>query len=83
MDNHEAARMRWRCRRGLLELDLLLQKFFDRCYHQLSPDDRATFGRLLELPDQTLLEVLLKGADVPSDVGTGNIVNKIRQASES
>lgn len=52
--NVEYNRLRWQCRRGLLELDLVLQRFIEREYQNLSTDERANFARLLKMPDQTL-----------------------------
>ncbi|MHB1586488.1 MAG: FAD assembly factor SdhE [Acidiferrobacteraceae bacterium] len=59
------ARLRWRCRRGLLELDLLLTRFVDG----LSPDDRETLldlERLLTHPDMDLAN-WLRGESAPDD----------------
>ena len=50
----EADRIRWQCRRGLLELDLVLAKFLDRHLENLSPDDLAALKRLLDYPDNDL-----------------------------
>jgi len=82
MAYEEEARIAWRCRRGLLELDLLLGEFFDKHYRHLSPHERAAFVRLLDLSDPMLLDVLLKGAEPPQDIGVANIVNTIRQTTE-
>jgi antitoxin CptB len=54
----EADRLRWRCRRGLLELDLVLLRFLDGQYSQLPPFDRQAFESLLQLQDDTLLEMI-------------------------
>ena len=47
-------RLRWQCRRGLLELDLVLHAFVEREYAKLTLSERDDFARLLEMPDQTL-----------------------------
>lgn len=52
-------RMRWRCRRGLLELDLILARFLERRYHELDPELRALFNELIEQPDNDLLDLAL------------------------
>ncbi len=57
-------RLRWRCRRGMLELDLLLQGFLDRGYSQLDDVQKRLFVSLLELPDQTLIEYLLGSSEI-------------------
>jgi antitoxin CptB len=52
-------RLRWRGRRGLLENDLLIQRFLDREGDALNAADVQALGRLLELPDPVLFELLL------------------------
>jgi antitoxin CptB len=52
-------RVRWRCRRGLLELDLVLTRFLDRGYGRLGPDERDVFLELLEQPDNDLLDLAM------------------------
>ncbi|CAM4450460.1 succinate dehydrogenase assembly factor 2 [Shewanella livingstonensis] len=48
------ARVRWACRRGMLELDILLQPFIESQYEAMSDDDKTTFIRLLECEDPEL-----------------------------
>jgi len=52
-------RIRWRCRRGLLELDLVLEAFLARGYGRLDAGERALFDELLEYPDGELLDLAL------------------------
>ena len=47
-------RLRWACRRGMLELDILLAPFLDEAYDQLSIEDKAIFERLLVCQDPEL-----------------------------
>ena len=77
IDEHYAARIRWRCRRGMLELDILLEQFFDNHFHQLNEQQRQDFERLLETPDQTLNTWFLGQAD-PQDQSLKQIVDMIR-----
>jgi antitoxin CptB len=70
-------RLRWRCRRGLLELDVLLGRFLECRYDSLAAAERTAFERLLRESDQTL-SAWLNGQDRPRDIGLRNIVNKIR-----
>lgn len=72
-----AARLAWQCRRGMSELDLLLQRFLDRCYSGLETNEQLDFVRLLEYPDQLLLEYLL-GRMTPSDPALAVLVARIR-----
>ena len=52
-------RVRWHCRRGLLELDLVLAAFLDRGYQRLDTAQRSLFDELLEQPDNDLLDLAL------------------------
>lgn len=54
----EFERARWRCRRGLLELDIVLQRFMDRHYMQLDEQGLEQFERLLALPDNDLWDLI-------------------------
>jgi antitoxin CptB len=61
----------WRCRRGMKELDVLLERFARQHYGSASPGHRRAFERLLELPDPLLVDLLLgppgQGALGPDD----------------
>jgi len=52
-------RVRWRCRRGLLELDLVLEAFLARGYERLDAAQRGLFNELLDRPDNDLLDLAL------------------------
>ena len=52
----EVNRLRWRSRRGMLELDLLLLPFFDEVFRDLPDSEQQSFVRLLEQDDPDLLE---------------------------
>jgi antitoxin CptB len=70
-------RLRWQCRRGLLELDLLFVRFLDHRYSKLNTDEQGAFQRLLEQPDQTLLSWIQGQNEPPPDLK--NIVNYVIQ----
>jgi len=76
-DARHLARLRWRCRRGLLELDLILGTFLEQQYPHLPADEQATFERLLTLPDETLFGYV-QGHN-SADQEFEQIVRKIRQ----
>lgn len=59
-ETEELRRLRWRCRRGMLELDIVLQRFLDHGYTGLDEQQRQAFTDLLELSDNTLLAYLNK-----------------------
>ena len=56
----DPARLRWKCRRGLLELDIVLQQFLSSQYATLSPAEQASFEALLGSADQDLYELLFR-----------------------
>lgn len=56
----------WRCRRGLLELDVLLLRFFQAEFFGLSHDEKQSFQWLLTQDDQCLQNWLLFGAQIQS-----------------
>lgn len=84
MQPHSAAtelnRLRWQCRRGMRELDLLLQQFLDSGYADLDAQAAQAFARLLDCPDALLLEWLL-GRQRPSDKDVADVVQRIRCAA--
>ena len=78
----ELSRLRWQCRRGMLELDLFLEGFMDKAYIQLSAEEKETFNRLLETPDQMLLDYLM-GRVIPYDKDIANVAKQVRLAAGS
>ncbi|MBA4740005.1 MAG: succinate dehydrogenase assembly factor 2 [Burkholderiales bacterium] len=75
---NEMDRMRWSCRRGLLELDLVLQRFLSEEYPLLDSKQKETFGRLLGIPDNDLLDLAMGRADT-TDEAFGEIVQLMRK----
>jgi antitoxin CptB len=59
IDRHELSRLRWRCRRGLLENDLLIERFFARHEATLTRTQAQALAALMELGDNELLDLLL------------------------
>lgn len=58
IDATEKKRMRWRSRRGLLELDIVLERFLAHGFDQLDQAQLADYRRLLELDDNDFLDVV-------------------------
>jgi len=54
----EQERARWRCRRGLLELDIVLQRFVDKYYGKLDEEEIRQFETLLGLSDNDLWDMI-------------------------
>jgi antitoxin CptB len=72
----EARRLLWRCRRGMKELDVLLERFARRELPGASTEQRQTLTRLLELPDPELVDYLL-GQAIPPDRDLVDLVAQI------
>lgn len=53
-DKIEKAKLRWACRRGMLELDVLFMPFVDEAYDDLSAENKLIFERLLTCDDPEL-----------------------------
>ncbi len=68
----------WASRRGMLELDLLLQPFVENTYDSLDEDDQLRFEALLEREDQQLFVWLMK-REQPTDRDTQRIVQIIHE----
>ena len=58
-DSDRRRGLRWRARRGLLENDLILKRFFDRHEASLSDEEVAAVEELMELTDNELLDLFL------------------------
>jgi antitoxin CptB len=65
----ELGRLRWRCRRGMRELDVLLVGYLERHYREADDAERAAFEGLLELPDPTLADLCFGRLDPPPRFG--------------
>ncbi|MCW8907229.1 MAG: succinate dehydrogenase assembly factor 2 [Sedimenticola sp.] len=66
-------KLRWQCRRGMLELDYILIGFLDRHFSDLSREDQELFVRMLDLEDQLILDWVM-GNVVPSDPAMRRLV---------
>jgi len=60
LGERELSKLRWRCRRGLLENDLLIEKFFHRHEGTLTISQAKGMGDLMNLSDNDLLDLLLQ-----------------------
>lgn len=75
-DFQELNRLRWRCRRGMRELDALLMRFVDGLYTSASPAEQAGFQHLLSLPDPEIL-ALLAGQAPGDDPDVNRVIQQI------
>jgi antitoxin CptB len=76
-DEKSLERLRWRCRRGLLELDIVLGRFVAQCYSGLDEAQQITFDALLDLPD-TVLWDLVAGRQEAAEKDQQLLLEKVR-----
>jgi len=72
----ENARLHWQCRRGMLELDLLLSDFLSNGYELLEHQQQKIFIDLLETPDPELFEYLMRRS-VHKEAHVQDVINTI------
>jgi antitoxin CptB len=75
-------RLLWACRRGMLELDLILAPFVENVYDSLEENDKLRFQVLLECEDQSLFMWFMKRDD-PTNPDMQRIVQLIRDSRRS
>jgi antitoxin CptB len=72
----EARRLLWRCRRGMKELDVLLERFARGELPGASGEQRRTFARFLELPDPLLADYLF-GYAIPPEPELAELARRL------
>jgi antitoxin CptB len=73
IDERELSKLRWRCRRGLLENDLFIERFFARYAQELTRVQAAALGQLMDLADNDLLDLLLCRREPEGEINTTEI----------
>lgn len=71
------AKLKWRSRRGMRELDAVLESFVDSSVSSLTEAEIGCFEVILELPDP-LLHAYLMGRSVPDDPAIAALIERIR-----
>jgi antitoxin CptB len=77
------ARLRWRSRRGLLENDLILTRFLDSHETGMTDDEVDAFTRLMELPDNELMDLLMARKEPEGEVDMPHVhllIGRLRTA---
>jgi len=77
----ELSRLRWLCRRGMKELDVVMSRYLEQRYASASSAEQVCFETLLELPDPDLYDLLL-GRSETSDVELARFIQLLRNMSE-
>jgi antitoxin CptB len=79
MDEKALQRLRWRSRRGLLELDLVFERFWSGRGARMTEEEAAALEALLRLPDNDLLDLVMGRAEAP-DAELRGVVDMLRAA---
>ena len=75
----EHARLKWLCRRGMKELDVLLEHYLEHEYPRAAEGERAAFRELLECQDPVLWDYVMEREQAPGEE-TGNVIRKLVSA---
>ena len=73
----QMSKLRWRCRRGMKELDLLTLGYLEQCYLDAAAEDQRAFANLLELQDPLLMSYMV-GREILEDTVTARVVSTMR-----
>ena len=76
----ELSRLRWLCRRGMKELDVVVTTYLDVYYEQASSEEQRQFRNLLDMADPDLYGLLL-GRELAADAETRRLVEFLRGMS--
>ena len=78
LDERALSKLHWRSRRGLLENDLFIQKFFERHESRLTVGHARGMYELMDLSDNDLLDLLLERKQLPEKPLTEEAVEVLR-----
>ena len=75
LDERSLSKLRWRCRRGLLENDLFIERFFGRHEATLTVRQAAGLEALMDLADNDLLDLLLRRRDPDGELARPEVLD--------
>ena len=73
VDERALSKLRWRCRRGLLENDLFVERFFENYAGCLRVRQATALNELMDLADNDLLDLLLARKEPEGELDTSDI----------
>ena len=79
IDQRSLSKLKWRCRRGLLELDIVLGRFIEQRYPVLDDEQCVVFDELLDYPDTELWD-LITGKKEPAHAHQREVLEWLQQA---
>jgi len=78
IDDRALSKLRWRCRRGLLENDLFIERFFERHAGSLTVEQAHGLEALMELGDNDLLDLFLARKEPAGELLRDDVVQVLR-----
>ena len=78
LDPTELSRLKWRCRRGLLENDLFIERFFKQHADAITVEQAAGLEALMDLSDNDLLDLLLARKEPEGELLRDDVVQVLR-----
>jgi antitoxin CptB len=76
-----AGQLKWRCRRGMRELDVLLERYLQERYPSAPAAEQQAFAALLELPDPQLFAYVVR-REVPEDPDWAHVIARLLNAAD-
>lgn len=76
------AKLRWRCRRGVKEFDVLFNQFLEMEYQTLTEEQKVSFHTLLDKQDPLIMDWLLNRSK-PKDAGLKWIIGRLQRISKN
>ncbi len=73
IDERALSKLKWRCRRGLLENDLFIERFFQRHERELTVRQANALNGLMDLSDNDLLDLLLRRKEPEGVLDTADV----------
>ena len=74
IDERALSKLRWRCRRGLLENDLFVERFFAARQGAVTTTQAEGLGVLMDLPDNDLLDLLLRRREPEGPLARADVI---------
>lgn len=78
MTDTEKKRLAWRCRRGMLELDIVLQAFINSHFASLSEAELVELDALLDYPDNDFWDLVSTRKEVLGNENLSSLLGKLR-----
>jgi len=73
LSERSLSKLRWRCRRGLLENDLFIERFFSRHESRMTVGQARGMYVLMDLSDNDLMDLLLRRKELQPEIGTDEV----------